>query len=331
MKTVYFRRFGLLTIISVYLLILVGGIVRSTGAGMGCPDWPKCFGQWVPPTSAEQLPPDYKTRFQVAGKVIADFDAFKTWTEYLNRLLGALIGVFIFITFLLSLSYRREDTLVTWLCFASVIATGFQGWLGSVVVATNLKPFVITLHMLMALVIVGMLLYILLRSYRRVLDYAPVQRLSQVNGWIFWCLLLSVLQVALGTQVRESMDSIAYALGEARRAEWISEMGISFYVHRSFSLLVLGSNLYLLWLLRRVAAHHGLLMQAALWVLVLFVLEILTGIAMAYFAVPRWAQPAHLLFATIAFGLQFVMLMAANYQRWFARDLAPASFQARTA
>lgn len=117
----YYRNLTLVTVIAVYLLILAGGIVRSTGSGMGCPDWPKCFGQWVPPTSADELPEDYQDFYaeyrhqknikfakyldffgysEIGRAILEDesikeeaaFNASKTWTEYLNRLLGAIVG-----------------------------------------------------------------------------------------------------------------------------------------------------------------------------------------------------------------------------------------------
>ena len=87
-----FRRLALNTLITLYLLIVAGGVVRSTGAGMGCPDWPKCFGRWVPPTEISELPHDYKQIYGAKLKGEIEFNPVKTWTEYVNRLLGININ-----------------------------------------------------------------------------------------------------------------------------------------------------------------------------------------------------------------------------------------------
>ena len=162
--------------------------MRATGSGMGCPDWPKCFGQWVPPTAASQLPAGYQQVYlaqrvaknqklartlaslgfrQVAGEIFAhptqyietEFNATKTWIEYLNRLLGALIGIFrIRDGRAVALPYWRRDRPVLGLAVAGWLLTGVQGWLGSLVVSTNLLPVMVTIHMGLALLIVALLL-----------------------------------------------------------------------------------------------------------------------------------------------------------------------------
>src|SRR5438874_9910638 len=109
-----FRRLALLTVIVIYLLILAGGIVRGTGSGMGCPDWPKCFGRWVPPTQVSQLPPNYQKIYGAKLKGEVEFNAVKTWIEYVNRLLGVLSGFFVFATLLASFFYLRRDKAIFW-------------------------------------------------------------------------------------------------------------------------------------------------------------------------------------------------------------------------
>lgn len=312
-----YRKFGVITIIAVYLLILVGGIVRSTGAGMGCPDWPRCFGQWVPPTELSQLPLNYKEIFKVQGKEIADFDAFKTWIEYGNRLIGVLIGFFVFITFVLSFSFRKQDKLIFYLSFLSFFLVGFQGWLGSIVVATDLKPFIITLHMLLALVIVCLLIYTVTRSYNTIFQVEALNNKTSLNKLLLVGLVLMLMQIALGTQVREAIDEISRSLNYTLRDTWIEKIGLQFYIHRSFSLLILGVHIYLMLLLKKNILVKSKLNVWANALVGLIGAEILSGVIMAYFAIPKVMQPIHLLLGSLIIGVQFLLLLMMNYDKVF--------------
>jgi len=316
-----YRKFGIITIIAVYLLILVGGVVRSTGAGMGCPDWPRCFGQWIPPTDISQLPANYKEIFKVQGKEIADFDAFKTWIEYVNRLIGVLIGFFIFITFILSFSFFKKDRLVFYLSFLSFILVGFQGWLGSVVVATNLKPIMITLHMILALVIVNLLIYTVTRSYNTVFHTEQVANKKLLNTILTICMGLMLVQIVLGTQVREAIDEISAALNYTMRDTWIEKIGLNFYIHRSFSLLILALHIYLLYILKKNVQMQSRLTVWTNALVILIVAEIGSGAVMAYFAIPAFMQPLHLLLGALIIGVQFLTLLIINYQRVFKSQI----------
>ena len=101
-----YRQLAFVTLAAVYFLIAVGASVRASGAGMGCPDWPTCFGQWVPPTSETQLPSNYQEIYADLGYADTRFNVVKTWTEYLNRLIGVGIGLLIFLTAVFSWRLR---------------------------------------------------------------------------------------------------------------------------------------------------------------------------------------------------------------------------------
>ena len=89
----FIKKWVLATFILTFLEIIAGGVVRTTQSGMGCPDWPKCFGLWVPPTNASELPANFES-FLKAQDIDHTFNAYHTWIEYINRLLGVLLGVF---------------------------------------------------------------------------------------------------------------------------------------------------------------------------------------------------------------------------------------------
>ncbi|WP_181305923.1 heme A synthase [Rufibacter sp. XAAS-G3-1] len=335
-----FKRIGVLTIASVYILILVGGIVRSTGSGMGCPDWPKCFGSWVPPTSLEQLPSDYlevykEKRIQknerigrvlqeigfaeVAQKIFAhpsqyietEFNATKTWIEYVNRLVGVVIGLLIFLTVLYSFPFLKTDPKIFWGAVASFVLVLFQGWLGSLVVSTNLLPEMVTLHMALALVLLAFLIYIVVRVQREKLYGHFALASGSLKFLLVAVLAITFVQVIIGTQVREEVDLVAFDLNNQARETWIEQLGTSFYVHRSLSILLVLLNVGLYFSVKKLG--NPSLMMIVKSILGVIAAEILLGIVLAYLALPAFAQPLHLLFGTLLFGLQFLLLMMYYY------------------
>ena len=332
-----FRRFSITSLTAVYLLILAGGIVRSTGSGMGCPDWPKCFGQWVPPTEVSELPSDYKEIYsgkrdaknqkfarylsaigfkETADKILndesilveADFNVYKTWTEYVNRLLGALVGVFIVGMFIASIRLRKIRTRPFWISLAALITVMIEGWIGSIVVSTNLVPWTITVHMLLALVVVGLLTFAVFDSgnHKNLSAYETpfgFKRLLVVG------MILMVIQIALGTQVREAIDAIAVQLGNANRSDWISNLGVGFYIHRTFSLLIIGVQAYLFMKVYNQFKSNSEVFILSAVILAAMLITILSGAVMAYFAIPAFIQPLHLTLSSLIFGLQVLLFL----------------------
>jgi len=309
----YFRRLGVITIFAVYLVILAGGIVRASGAGMGCPDWPTCFGQWVPPTDVSQLPSNYHEIYAQRGYQDTQFNPVKTWTEYTNRLVGVSIGFLIFLTAWSSRIYLKADKTIFYLALSAFLLVGFQGWLGSTVVASNLKPVMITIHMLLALFIVALLIYTIARSQRAYIAKLDVSVLpGNFKTVLIVAMVMTLLQVAMGTQVREAVDFIANQQG-IERQYWREDFPIIFYIHRSFSSIILFTNLWLAWKVYRSIAKESIIYKAGLAVAGLVVTAILAGISLDRLGMPAIAQPIHLLMANLIFGVQFLLFICLSY------------------
>lgn len=301
-----FQNLAFLTILVIYLLILAGGIVRSTGSGMGCPDWPKCFGQWVPPTEITQLPPNYQQIYGAKLKGEIEFNPVKTWIEYINRLLGVVSGFLVFATLLASLPYLRKDKPVFWASVAAFLLIGTNGWLGSRVVATELAQYMVTLHMLLAILVVFALIFAFVRSQKTIITVPSTTKMGMLSGLLAGTMMLTMGQVLLGTAVRETLDAVIHRLGYAQRESWISSLDWRFYVHRSFSLVVLAIHLTIIYKLNKLP-KTGLLTRLTTLLVGIIVTEIATGIVMAYLGVPAFAQPIHLVLAVLMIGLQFVV------------------------
>ena len=296
MGTKKYIRYTWLVLGMVFLVILAGGVVRMTQSGMGCPDWPTCFGRWIPPTHISQLPPDFE-KYLKKQDIDHTFNAYHTWIEYINRLLGALLGIFIFIHFIWSfIKFRKTSSRVVGLSFLLLVAVGFQGWLGKKVVDDNLAVVKVTVHMLVALAIAAIPLLIInrLKEDKRTND-RTLKHLSTIM------ILFLLIQIILGTQVREQIDEISRALKYDQRELWVSRLDNIFILHRSFSWLVAGICILLWWKAR----VFPVLYKKGVWIVSIVLLSIVSGVIMAYYNIPALAQPLHLLLASILVMIAF--------------------------
>jgi cytochrome c oxidase assembly protein subunit 15 len=327
----YFLTSAKTALVLVYLVIIAGALVRMTGSGMGCPDWPKCFGYYIPPTEEKELlytagkeyskgqviikeasllvaKEDFKassdfetTHWEKYTKHdYAIFNPFHTWVEYLNRLVGALAGIACLITLFLSFSYWKEQKKLVFLNVLICFLMGFQAWLGKTVVDSVLNPYKITTHMLVALLIVAVQLYVI---------YA-VQESKKTKKWdaefkwvLYTALVLTVIQIIFGTQVRESVDTIVES--GLPKEVWIQNPKGGFLTHRSFSILVVAANAFLFWRNRKLSLGF----QKMNWIMAVLCLEVVSGIAMYYFNFPFGSQTIHIVMATLLFGIQLYLVL----------------------
>ena len=327
----YFLSSAKISLVLVYLVIFAGAFVRLTGSGMGCPDWPKCFGYYIPPTEMQELLFTAGKEYEKGQVIIKDetllvvkndfiattnfdasnwekytkhdyavFNPLHTWVEYINRLLGALAGLACLITFFLSFGYWKERKQLILLSFLICALMGFQAWLGKTVVDSELSPIKITVHMLAALVIITFQLYLIYAVQYKKTSTAVDNNFFKV---LVFAIALTIFQIILGTGVREHVDTIAET--GAPKVLWLQRPTLLFYIHRSLSILVLLTNLYLLYNNRKF--KMGL--KKINGILILIAAEIVTGIFMYYFDFPFGSQTIHVVIATLLFGLQFYMIL----------------------
>ncbi|HCN85116.1 MAG TPA: heme A synthase [Sphingobacteriaceae bacterium] len=328
-----------ITIIALFVLILAGGIVRSSGSGMGCPDWPKCFGSIVPPVNASQLPVDYQDKYlkqriaknerfaktldvfgygELAARIRNDktlmeaeeFNAAKTWTEYVNRLIGAITGFLLLACVLLSINYLKTRKRIFFLSVINVVLVGFQAWLGSIVVSTNLLAWVVTVHMLLALLIVAISIYTyfharILRD-QQILTNKPAGILRLIA---IFSLALMLIQITIGTEVREQIDAIASFMNNLNRSEWVSKVGLNFDFHKDLAVGVLISAIVVFYLVRRGYISNRYQLRYASYVLLLVFLQIIIGVSLSYMALPPVSQAMHLTLASLMFGAQYYLVL----------------------
>jgi cytochrome c oxidase assembly protein subunit 15 len=324
-----FQKLAVAALISVLLLMFVGAVVRVTGSGMGCPDWPTCWGCMVPPTSVDQVDFDKLpiARFQkkaermgrdpstiTAESLRAEFNPRHVWTEYFNRLCSLPVGFFSLATFIAAFWQRGKRPMVFWMAFGSLLVVLINAWMGARVVYSGLRPGILTTHLALAMALTGMLVYCAWRGTDKPWRIATAPGLLvKLKLAVTVLLVATVVEGILGSQVREMTDALAKSHIDTPRSTWIGELEGSwkYLVHRSFSWVILGSAL---WAWRLSVRHReGGAGRVERTVLGIVLTQMVLGVVMSQIHIDSWVQVLHVGLAAVL--LSFIWLWRFGLQR----------------
>lgn len=324
------HRVSIVALGSILLLVFVGAIVRATGSGLGCPDWPRCWGCLIPPTSEDQIDVSKldMERFRMHAvrhgidpesitedTILASFDPVRTWIEFVNRLTSLPLGFATLALFVLSFFAKEKRGLIVTLAGLSLLDVLFNGWMGAMVVRSGLKPGIISLHMGLAFLLICLLVTVVWLTQPE--EKRPrADRYGGRTGWLLWMSVLFFVSLfvegILGSQLREQTDELALKSSDLSRRDWVGVLSgtMIFLVHRTFSWALLLLSVLVFWQTRRSDQEVRQARLPAMQ-LVIVVVMMLMGIVLGHVGVFRVVQVLHV-------GLTAVLLTATW---WWLLDL----------
>ena len=282
-RKLFFRSAVTATILS-YLLIFVGGLVRVSGSGMGCPDWPKCFGRWIPPTHIDQIPSYIDA---------TSFNIVLAWIEYSNRSIGVLVGLSIIILNIIAIYYFRKELKLFFSSILSLILVIANGILGAIVVSSVLNPFIVSLHMILALMLVSVLSYICIESYKLIhiekFQNLEINKTLSRSLILFWILI--VVEILLGTGIRTNLELVSIENPLLSKGEQLNALSSYKYLHSLLGFGLLFFSIYINYHLR----DNSLLLakQLGYFILAMVALQIFLGELMVFFDLPQLTRLFH--------------------------------------
>ncbi|MBK1834475.1 COX15/CtaA family protein [Roseibacillus ishigakijimensis] len=324
---VWFGRLVTGVLVFLLLLVFVGAIVRASGAGLGCPDWPKCWGQLIPPWKVEQVDLSkinyerFEQKAERLGRdldtvtpehILESFNPVHTWTEFANRLVALPLG-FLALAALVAAFYLPKDNrrkkLIT-LSALSLFIILLNAVMGAMVVYSGLKPGIISLHLALAMALIFILVYC-----RREVSAQPSFVVGKkLAPWVWALLALVLAEGIFGSQVRELTDVLARSHKGEARADWIWELEQSaiYLVHRSFSWLIVLLMGLVFWKARQLGVVELRAKVMAGLVLAMMVM----GLILAQVGVYAWVQVLHVgvagLMVTVLCDWSLVLQRAKN-------------------
>ncbi len=285
-----FQKLASATVVTAILLVTIGVIVRATGSGLGCPDWPLCHGQVIPALNDP-----------------------KAWIEWVHRTVAAVIGLEVLGLAILAVVDVRRRRLLVAATVVAVILVGFQAWLGMETVRQGNSGESVTAHLASAMALVGLLVWILARSlYPARLTGHGSQRFTLVAalgaGSVF-ALLLFGSHVTATSQWFVFPD---WPLMNGSLFPALTDANSAHVLHRWVAIvvgLIVAGVLIAAW---RRRPRTRPITRLALIAAVLFPVQAVVGGLQILTALSGWTQTLHLALGAIIWAL-LVGLVAVSY------------------
>lgn len=241
-----FYRASMITVILLYILVLVGGFVRITESGDDCPDWPKCYGSWIPPFDIDDIPEEFNPSID---------KVYGSWIEYFNRLVGVILGISMIYTFFKSFYVYKKDKILFFGSLCSLILIIIAGWIGGQI-ATNIDgqniifQHSVSIHLYIAILTTISLVYTTHTSF--VVMFPKVEKnfiyTSMSKRLLLIIFILNLLLVFSGSYIRTFIDDnllihLPYYL---RMQKYVHETGLIKFIHPilGFSMLISAAILW---------------------------------------------------------------------------------------
>ena len=215
-----FHRIGQLTLLLTFIVVVLGAFVRLSDAGLGCPDWPGCYGHIGVPDTHNEL----TAAEEAFGQTV---EPAKAWKEMIHRYVASTVGFLILIMALLAIVRRNNATQPVWSPIALLCLVIFQGLLGMWTVTLLVKPIIVTAHLIGGMSTLGLLWWILLTQGRY---FAPssITNAYKLRKIAMVALVILVIQIFLGAWT--STNYAATACGSSFptcQSQWWPQMNFS--------------------------------------------------------------------------------------------------------
>lgn len=319
-----YQKLAAAALVSVLFLIFVGATVRVTGAGMGCPDWPTCWGLLIPPTHVDQVDFDklpvekFQRKAERMGRDPAtisretlkqEFNPRHVWTEFINRLCSLPVGFFSLATFIAAFWQRKKRPMVFWLSFAGLLLVLANAWMGARVVYSGISPGVLSTHLALAMALICVLVYCVWAGTDTPFKVKLNSGSRLPTTVVLILLLFTVAEGILGTQIREMTDELSKSHIDAPRETWIADLeeSVVYLLHRSFSWAILVVTIWAYWLAK--TRQSGGTTPSQKGVLGIVLAQMVLGVVMAQIHIYSWVQVLHVGLAAILLALVFRWLL----------------------